>query len=146
MRLMSYRTGISYALDLRIPEELQQAMIPKFTLQPIIENSILHGFSEDSPEEARILVAACEEEGLLHVTVTDNGKGISKCKEEELNRLLDGAVPQELHRFSGIGIDNIRQKLALEFGPGVQMQIAQATPQGTTVDIVFPLRMSDRTD
>lgn len=143
MRLMSYRTGISYALDLKIQEEIRQAMIPKFTLQPIIENSILHGFFEDSPEEARILVAAREEGGLLHVTVTDNGKGISKHKEEELNRLLDGATQQDLHRFSGIGIDNIRQKLALEFGPGVQMQISQAVPQGTTVDIAFPLRMCD---
>ncbi len=141
IQLMSYRTGIIYQMEIDVPAELMNITLPKFTLQPILENSILHGFSEGSQQDAQISIRVSHSNGFVCLTVKDNGKGITKEQEQQLNQLLDDQeAEQKLHRFSGIGINNIRQKLALEFGAGVQMRIIQAIPQGTTVEIIFPER------
>lgn len=140
VQLMSYRTGTTYQMEIAVPADLMNIALPKFTLQPILENSILHGFSDGPQQEAWISISASRSNGCVCLAVKDNGKGITKEQEQELNQLLDQGAEQKLHRFSGIGIHNIRQKLALEFGAGVQMRITQAVPQGTTVEILFPER------
>ena len=63
--------AFTYAMDL--PPELEDCLIPKMILQPLVENAILHGL--EGRDDGAVRVAAREEGGLLRITVSDNGPG-----------------------------------------------------------------------
>lgn len=76
--------AFTYAMDL--PPELEDCLIPKMILQPLVENAILHGL--EGRDDGAVRVAAREEGGLLRITVSDNGPGFppelaaGRCRRE----------------------------------------------------------------
>ena len=88
-----------------------QVIIPKFTLQPLVENSIRHGITRQDPG-ITIRICAREENGLLIVEVTDTGRGADA---ELLNAYLDYQDVQ-LQVTHGFGIRNVNERLMLRFG------------------------------
>ena len=88
-----------------------QVVIPKFTLQPLVENSIRHGITRQDPG-ITIRIRAREENGLLIVEVTDTGRGGDAAL---LNAYLDYQDVQ-LQVTHGFGIRNVNERLMLRFG------------------------------
>lgn len=138
--------------------------IPSFTLQPLVENAISHGLTPRQ-EGGLVRVKITQKNGWVRIAVTDNGVGMEPGRLREL-RSGDGALfgvaetygtapdgcsrkdsheetkKQEMRR-SGIGINNVRNRLFLLYPEG-QFRIFSKRDQGTSIVIRFPLTDTDK--
>jgi len=122
-----------------VPEEYKKYKIIKFTLQPIIENSILHGFSENGMfGEVHIYVFIKNEK--LYIEVKDNGTGMDKEALTDLFRKNDG------DKYSKMGIKNINDRIVLNYGDNYGLKVSSELNNGTTVTLVLPIieEMNDK--
>jgi signal transduction histidine kinase len=131
-----YHDNISVTLD--IPEELMDAEIVKFTLQPIVENSIIHG----NRFPLHIHITARTEAGELILDISDNGVGMG----EEMIRLVEEQISQPHAKFSGIGIRNVNDRIKLEFGDRYGVTIVNGEKEGVLATVTLALRRRSETD
>jgi two-component system, LytTR family, sensor kinase len=106
------------------PDTLDR-LVPSMLLQPLIENSIRHGLSSKL-DGGMIRVRSRAAEGRLHVTVEDDGVGIS---ENRLATLFE----------QGIGVSNVNERLKVLFGADYRMWVESKPGEGTTTGIEIPL-------
>jgi len=124
-------------VDVRIsvPQDFMSNAILKFTLQPIVENAMIHG--KRTP--LQIEIHAAEQEESLIVNVSNNGESIP---EEKLAELRAGLSDQHA-RYSGIGLYNVNERLKMHFGAGNGIQISNNPEGGITVRITLPRKEID---
>lgn len=128
-----YNDGIT--VNFSIPDELEsQYKIPKLTLQPIVENSIKHGFGDDIRKGELKISAVVGRKGLL-IIVADNGKGMQQEQVEGLNR----HVSEPSQRADNIGLYNVNQRIKLKYGKQYGLNIRSKQGVGTKVSIFLPL-------
>jgi len=120
-----------------VPPEVRNARILKLTLQPIVENAILHGFADLDGKTPQLTLSCIAEAGQLRVEVIDNGAGI---EEAAIAGMLlndpDGTSDEE--RISGIGLKNVHRRLQLEYGAHYGIEIRSEIGKGTVVALTFP--------
>lgn len=102
----------------------------KITLQPIIENAILHGL-DLLVDEGHIDVQVCQEGEDILFCVQDNGVGMSP---EQVSAILE----QDTQDRTGIGIKNVNDRLQIYFGKGYGLRIVSELDMGTRVEIRMP--------
>lgn len=102
------------------------------TIQPLVENAILHGAGEDE-HPLHVKVSATAEDGKLVISVSDNGAGIP---EEVLEKLRD-------HQAGGSGVQNVTERLKLFFGPAAEVDIQSALGSGTRIVLTCPLKKQE---
>lgn len=102
----------------------------KITLQPIIENAILHGL-DLLVDEGHIDVQVCQEGEDILFCVQDNGVGMSP---EQVSAILE----QDAQDRTGIGIKNVNDRLQIYFGKGYGLRIVSELDMGTRVEIRMP--------
>jgi len=111
IRIMNYRFHNSIQVSVQIPEELKKQKILKCILQPLVENSLKHGFQIGSnmgfPVSPMIDISILRSEGQLILTVTDNGAGINIEKAYQImyNQQADDLPAKHF------GLNNIYQRL-----------------------------------
>lgn len=117
MNLQKVKYGNDVELDIQVPGELLGLRMIRFILQPIVENSIKHGFPANG--SLRIVLTACRKpEGTVLISIKDNGPGIEETRLASLNRRFrdsDYAPPDDQTRES-IGLGNINERLKLFYG------------------------------
>lgn len=124
-----------FTLNLEIPPEVNKARINKFIIQPLIENSIIHGIRDrEIPGIITLKIYKRESEdseASLEITVIDNGRGFN---------LSEIRKNQEENRESVIhtGIRNIQKRLELNYGRSTQFSIESSPGQGTRVQFTIP--------
>ena len=97
--------------------------MPTLVLQPIVENAVTHGVSND-PRPGRISIRAHRENGALHLNVSDSGPGFGKSP----------------HRGRGVGLSSIRERLLQLYGDTHRMSLGASDEGGASVIIVLPYR------
>lgn len=95
----------------QVPEELLDCMIIKFTLQPIVENAILHGI-EPTGRFGKITITARSEENSIFLSIEDDGAGMT---QEELEHLKT-SLQTSHNSLNGIGVANVDTRLKLHYG------------------------------
>ena len=122
-----------------IPPEFMDIEIPPFLLQPIVENSIVHGL-EEMEQNAQISICAYCEGEVLHLLVSDNGKGIPAEKLKELRRSLNIETHHDASKNNTnfIGIFNVHQRIRTHYGPTYGLWLDSIEGHGTIVDIKLP--------
>ncbi|SDJ77912.1 cache domain-containing sensor histidine kinase [Sediminibacillus albus] len=124
-----YEKRLDFTLDTSITHEGSQ--IPKLTIQPIVENAIQHGLEEMVTKcHVSVTVLAIGEN--LQITVEDNGPGIDESKLEGIYR---GKIKS---KSSGIGLNNINERIKLMFGDTYGVNIESRLGAGTKVKILLP--------
>ncbi len=124
-----YRNGFEVHYD--IDDSLLYAIVPKLSLQPLVENAIQHGISSlPGQGNIRILIVKADAE-TLQIEVEDNGIGMEQA----------GKLKSSGPKRPGIGLDNIRERLRLLFKDKGQLEIVPLE-QGTIVRLSLPLLMS----
>lgn len=121
-----------------ITEEIMMCHVLKLILQPIIENSFIHGF-KGKKHGGRMEVSAIREGENLIIKIEDNGNGMSEEKLSELNTYLtdkEDRVVREKRR--SIGIKNVNSRIKLSFGDIYGIKIESKENNGTTVSIILP--------
>lgn len=127
------KTRFDERLDFRmdVSEHLHDALIPKLTLQPLIENAIRYAL-EPNIEPCTISITVSEDEQGLDIRVSDNGPGMSA---EFIKDLQMGRVKT---RGEGIGLANIAERIQIVFGPEWGTSIESEPGQGTTIHVRIP--------
>ncbi|WP_256444776.1 sensor histidine kinase [Blautia sp. MSJ-9] len=135
--IQKYRFGDKIEIRHDIPEEVLDFYIPSFIIQPVIENSIVHGLEEQI--EKGILwidIKLCEEK-YLQFTLKDNGKGMD---EEQLQQvILNYSDKSKKSKKSSIGLSNVYRRLNLLYGPACEFHITSALGKGTEVSFRTPV-------
>lgn len=138
--IMDYRFGLKTQCTFDIPDPLLPRPILRFILQPLVENSFLHGLqsSIDAGKSGSIHIRASQDESWLDIYVEDNGQGIGEDELECLNRCLQqgvGEPPASESRAGGIGLSNVNRRILLQYGKGSGLYIWSRAGEGTTVRI-----------
>jgi two-component system sensor histidine kinase YesM len=118
---------------LRVPDRLMPVLIPKLSLQPLVENAVNYAL-EKMTDTCVITIAAEERDGLIELTVSDNGPGMD---ESILTRLKSGEVKPQ---GSGVGLRNIDERIRLLFGEIYGLDILSRRGEGTRVRLRMPIR------
>lgn len=118
-------------------ESLYDAKIIKLTLQPLVENAIFSGI-EPSGRSGLIKIYAYTKNGILYVSVTDNGIGISP---ENIEKLLTDTSRVTKSNMSGIGLPNVDRRLKLVYGEDFGVKIDSVLDEYTTITVSLPLEV-----
>lgn len=129
------RFTVTWAID----EDVRRNVIPKVTMQPMIENAIKHGIRRMG-EDGEIAVTARREGARVIVRIADNG--YKKTDVARLAALLEGEDGQS----DGYGARNVHRRLRVHFGSDYGLVYEQRERQGVQVSIVLPLRQLDDAD
>ena len=121
--------------QINIPEELMTYMVPKFLLQPFVENSISHGL-ERSAGKGTLYIEGKEKNGILHFLVEDNGKGIPEEKLKDIQKVLEENTSSEY-----FAVSNISSLIKLKYGSEYGVTITSKYEEWTKVQIVMPANM-----
>lgn len=108
--------------------------IVKLTLQPLVENYIVHGINLDSNENKIIIRGALDENHII-IDIHDNGCGMSKEQLEIVRKNLTTSGDS-----LGIGINNVRERLAIVYGQNFELAIDSTMHIGTRVTLTIPAR------
>ncbi len=122
--IMRVRFGDRLTVDIDVSAEAAVARVPRFILQPLVENAVQHGIG-NRPGPGRIVVRARSGDGRLHVTIADDGGAA---------QLAGNAFPNE-----GIGLSNTRDRLRARFGDDQDFHLSQSDDGGLRVTLDVPL-------
>lgn len=141
VNLMNLRQKESVRLSVDISSEAMLMQVPRFFLQPVIENALIHGLEQRS---GTIQVIAQVKGRALHIVIDDDGKGMNPEQLAQLRKRLYGANGSEgegerRSNFSGIGLANVYERMRIKFGDAFDMQLASEEGKGTTVTMIVPL-------
>lgn len=128
-----FDNGIRLSAD--IPLNLRNCLLPKITLQPIVENAIVHGLLEKEEPGGNIDIRAEYKGNNTYIYVTDNGVGMDQGKADALL----SAGPDMSITGSGYGLKNIDERIKLTFGKLYGISFISSVGEGTTVIINIPL-------
>ena len=135
--LQNLRFNQMIRLTMDIDEGLMKAPILKFILQPIVENSIIHGFSNAGSGEINVSAKKTGDE--MTISVRDNGKGIPDGSRHSIFA-GDGSIEKRGKKYSKIGLHNVRKRIQLKYGEDYGLTILSGEGAGTEVVIKIPLR------
>ena len=129
--MVRYPKSIAYGF--KIDPELEEMRIPKFTLQPLVENYFAHGVDHRRTDNV-ISIKALKKDGYVEILVTDNGRGISAEKLAEIQAKLTQRTFEHTADYSGerqsIGIVNIHERFVLYFGERYDISVESAEQEG----------------
>ena len=129
--LQKFKFQNEFLLRWDVPEKLWGMRLPKLLVQPLVENALIHGIHQRKAGE--IVVSAAEENGRVLLRVMDNGKGMEADQVADL--MERPAVPTTMRR---IGINNVKQRIALCYGGKAQFGIVSIPGNFTCVEMELP--------
>lgn len=124
LAIATARLGPRLEYSISAPLELRDAALPPLLLQPLVENAIRHGI-EPAVDGGKILVDVRKGDETLELTVTDTGAG------------LDANAPE------GVGLANVRARLATLYGDKGQLMLYANAPRGVIARLVVPCAAED---
>ncbi len=129
--LEQMRFGDRLHVDFAIAGEVQQAMVPCFLLQPLIENAVIHGL-QGARKSGTIKVSAVSRGSALVLSVTDNGVGLQTQNPAEMK--------------IGVGLQSTCERLAKMYPESHRFSIGNPAEGGAEVRITIPLRFAEEED
>ena len=121
-----YKGRILYEVE--VDEEIMDYLIPKITLQPFLENAIIHGINEKEDARGVVMLNGWLEDGRITLSVTDDGTGMT---DQDKKVSSSG---------SHYGLENIAKRLKLFYGEEIPIQIESSLGVGTCIIINIPAR------
>lgn len=119
----------------------EEVYIPRMILQPVIENAIVHGQTGNEPIEISL---SAEKKQDLVISISDNGKGISAEKLEEIRGSMEHSNRTSSRGIKGIALVNIQKRIHIACGEGYGININSIMGKGTCVEV--KLKVITRTD
>ena len=144
--IQQYRYGGTVTLDVSYIENEHLAhdcLIPRFTLQPLVENAIFHGIEpKGCAGDIRLTVTQDKATGDVLVRLTDNGVGMTP---EQLAKALQPPGPEEeAAKFRHVGMWNVHRRLQYSFGDAYGLSLESTPGEGTTVIIRLPCQLKNK--
>ncbi|HJU88947.1 MAG TPA: histidine kinase [Gemmatimonadaceae bacterium] len=121
------RFGDRLRVHVDVPEEIDDALVPSFSLLTLVENAVRHG-AEPRVDTTDLAVTGRADGNMLTLSVRDTGRGITA---------------DELERTSGTGIKRLRDRLTALYGGGATLDLSNGAAGGLTASLTVPLRRAD---
>lgn len=128
IEILKVRFGSRLSVIIDIPPTVENCLLPTFSLQPIVENALLHGLFP-KPENCCLSIRIREDGGFLEILIEDNGVGMT---EDECRKLL-------AENTRGIGIANVRQRMENLYGDRGKFCLVSQKGRGTKATFRIPL-------
>ena len=136
--MVRYPKSIAYGF--KIDPGLEEMHIPKFTLQPLVENYFAHGVDHRRTDNV-ISIKALKKEGYVEILVTDNGRGMPADKLAEIQDKLAQRTFEHTVDYSGkrqsIGIVNVHERFVLYFGDRYDISVESVEKEGVRYRITI---------
>lgn len=132
LKIQNRRYNNNIAFHFKVDETIRLYQIPKLTLQPLVENAIVHGIMEKPEKAGQITITGVLSNSTVHLTVADDGVGISG---NSVDSLLTGCADKQQN---GYGVYNIHQRLKTKFGESSGLIYSNRPGGGTTVVVSLP--------
>ena len=137
MFIQQMRFGRRVVYESRLELDPGTVMIPAFTLQPLVENAVIHGLAKKE-EGGRVFLRVWEKDGCAGISVADTGAGMSRERYEELCRALEESCEKGSRTSkTGIGLGNIYRRVHTMYADG-QVRIVSTPGRGTVVQMSIP--------
>ena len=137
--IMQIRFQGRLAVDVHVDDDVMDALVPSFVLQPLVENAVMHGVAKVQGT-GRIELHARRADDDVVISVRDNGPGLDAAIDTDDNGSLT-PVPRE--RTGGVGLTNTRARLEQLYGPDQHLSLRRAGEAGTIAEIVLPYHTGD---
>jgi len=136
IELQSYRYEDELTFRIDVEPGTERVAMPRFLLQPLVENAIYHGQGEDGGVIEIAVERPKDAPGMLTLRVTDNGPGMDA---ETAARLLEEDAAAS-RRGMGIGLKYVKRLLESYYGSGDLLRIRSVPGEGTTLSVNIPIR------
>lgn len=141
LMIQQFRFNHKLTFVREVDDTLLGCLIPRLSLQPIVENAVFHGL-ETREERGEIRLQLTRTGGCLVVRVRDNGVGMSAEQVVALNAKLrtraDDTLPAPDGKHSGIALTNVNRRIWLTFGEAYGVHIFSTPGVGTDVELLLP--------
>lgn len=135
--IQKYRYGNTITMEQKLEdEELLSGLIPRFTLQPLVENAIFHGIEPKGRGEIAVTVAKSGVND-IRITIEDNGVGMN---EAQITSILSQQEPGSKGLFENVGLRSVHDRLRLTFGERYGLSIESELGQYTSMNLLLPYR------
>ncbi|MFC3745674.1 sensor histidine kinase [Paenibacillus sp. GCM10012306] len=144
--IQKFRFEDLFDYEIDIPDELMSCGILKLTLQPLVENSIQHGF-EGIDYTGKLIIQGWEERGNLVLRISDNGIGMTPAQLSLFQYMVNENAEQEAedkpenrmnHERRGLGVRSVADRIRIEYGDLYGVFICSSPGQGTIIQCVIP--------
>ncbi len=137
MSILKFRFNQRFQYSIDISPEIEECIIPKLLIQPMIENSIKYGFV--GRERLVVEISGYREENNLVMICSDDGAGMTQEVLEEMQQVLNSST----NRSSHTGLYSINRRLQLKYGEEYGIQIESEYEKGTTLKVIIPIRFCE---
>ena len=136
LKIQSYRFGDRIKSEIEVDSDIDiNAKVLPLIIQPFVENAFVHGL-EGIEKDGRLSIYVEREIGVIKITVQDNGTGMDKFRLSELRGMLKSNT--ETSSKSHIGINNVNQRIKLQYGEIFGVEIFSKEGKGTKIIISMP--------
>lgn len=139
--LMNLRFDYVVRLDVDIPEALKQQQLPKISLQPVVENAVVHGGAVLTADTAIVIRGQIDRQRERYaIHIHDEGKGMDENALNRLRRQISGEETAPSSSGNGIGLHNVQTRIQRCFGPDFGLSVTSQVGGGTTVTFTLPFQ------
>lgn len=129
--LQQIRYDFKFDVQMNVEEEVWNMAIPRFILQPLVENSLYHGLSDDGYIKVDVSLTDA-----IQISIHDNGSGMS---EETIHNLLHNPEVENKKVGMGIGLNYVKRMLESQYGDQADLSIKSVIGKGTTILVSLPI-------
>ncbi len=133
--LQQIRYDFQFDVRIEVDESVLKQPVPRFILQPLVENSLYHGLSDDGYIEVSV---ALDKD--IRISIHDNGAGM---KEETIQEILNNRTVEHKKVGMGIGMNYVKRMLDARYGDNASLEIKSEVGKGTSVLLTLPLSRED---
>ena len=138
LKIINLRYDYVITLSTQLIPELCELEIPKMTIQPIVENAVIHSIDK-MQSDATIYIKMAFQNDQVIIAITDNGTGMTEEEVLLLNERIKGNIPAPNGSTTGIGLRNVQERLELLFGKESGIHVISDKGKFTKVVVVIPL-------
>lgn len=139
LTLQQIRYDFAFDVRIQVDDDVLDNPIPRFVLQPLLENALYHGLND----EGHIQVSVEQAEGWITISVHDNGAGIS---DEEIDNLLNQKQVEQQRAGMGIGLNYVKRMIENQYGGQASLEITSQLGVGTSIHLKIPSRVVPQHD
>lgn len=138
INIMNIRYENKFHVEIDLDDRLMDYKMPRMLLQPIVENSMVHGYRQ-AKKNCPINIKAKLDENQISICIEDKGEGLSEERFLEVSRQLESECMEneEVNGIEHVALSNINRRIGYYYGKGYGISIKNAVPQGLAVSITI---------
>lgn len=140
MKLQNFRYETDIQLAVNIHPEIYDYNILNLLLQPIVENSVVHGIIEKDSQSGTVTVSVEIIDDILQFVITDDGIGMT---QDEIKELMNASMTDSVDNYTsmGYGIKNVINRIKLFYGEEYGLTYESTPREGTSVFLKIPCQI-----